>query len=151
MRGLSPQKLLEYKRYMREIVHMGTTPDGCEACKVAKQRRRQARCVKPDQLDLATKFAQKTSLDTHEPGLRRLPNAIGNIKNALVSVDEWSHFLSFVPTKGKEAGHFVDAMLQHLGPDIRRAEGFYSDGDKAFRKMATVAYTHPAGVSQNTY
>jgi len=126
----------QQKQVKHQVLHLGQCKGVCPICRVAKQRRHRASTVKSDKGEYAKKFAEKTSYDTFEPGLREFSSGVGGFKNALCTLDEASGFITFTPTKSKSASAVMDGLMEHLGSDVKKAGLFYSDGDRAFQKAA---------------
>ena len=126
-----------YNEYYHEILHLGNCGN-CEICNVAKQRRKYHKPIKPSEADYATKMYEKTMFDTVETGKENLCKGINGYAYGTAVKDEASDFSHFNANRKKDHIATGEAIREYFGNDMKLAKGFYTDGARAFVKIARI-------------
>ena len=139
-----------YNDYYHEILHLGGCGN-CEICNVAKQRRKQHKAIKPSEANYATRrIYEKTMFDTVETGRDGLCKGINGYAYGTAVKDEASDFSHFNANRKKDHIATGEAIREYFGNDMRLAKGFYTDGAKAFVKIARIMRISPRLSVPNT-
>lgn len=124
----------EYRSYTQSLTHLYGCR--CPYCRIAKQRRHQARRVKLAKKKVTPKhFGFRTMFDTYETNSTEVCHGVERSKVAQVLLDEASRFLYSYPVKDKTSENIADSVVQYAGENgLDKLKVFYTDGARSFKQ-----------------